>query len=197
MAEPPPLDDRLFAAVDRLATVVRSARQRLATRHGTSPLQLQIVEHLAGGRRARVGDLAAEFAVASPTISDAVSTLVDKGFVERRTDPADKRAVVLGLTPAGEELAAAVTAEFGPVRRATAGIAGAERATALHVLLRGIAHLVDAGIIRVDRSCLTCAHHEPGAGLRPGHCLLLDRPLPPADLRVDCPDHLSRTTPVP
>lgn len=197
MADPPPLEERLFAAVDRLATAVRSSRQRLATRHGTSPLQMQIIGHLAGGRRARVGALAAEFAVSSPTVSDAVAILVDKGLVERSPDPDDRRAVVVGLTPAGEELSVAVASELAALYRAASGASAEERATALHVLLRTIAHLVDYGVVRVDRSCLTCAHRETGRASEPDRCLLLDRPLPPVALRVDCPDHLARTSPAP
>ena len=59
------------------------------------------------------------------------------------------------------------------------------------VLLGEIARLHRAGVITVNRSCLSCHHYAPPPADGPAHCLLLGLPLNDGDLRLDCPDHLA------
>jgi DNA-binding MarR family transcriptional regulator len=49
------------------------------------------------------GTLATTFALAPRTVTELVDTLERDGLVERRTDPADRRARLVQLTPAGEQ----------------------------------------------------------------------------------------------
>lgn len=55
-------------------------------------------------RARRVSDLAAVLGNDVSTISRQVSHLAQLGLVERQVDPSDRRAQVLALTPAGENL---------------------------------------------------------------------------------------------
>ena len=52
----------------------------------------------------RLNDLAERMGTSAPTASRAVEVLDELGFVARATDPADRRAVRLELTPAGRQL---------------------------------------------------------------------------------------------
>ena len=49
----------------------------------------------------RITELAASEGVTQPTVTSLVASLVRDGYVERRGDPADKRAVVVAITEAG------------------------------------------------------------------------------------------------
>jgi DNA-binding MarR family transcriptional regulator len=49
----------------------------------------------------RITELAESEAIAQPTVTTLVGRLERDGFVERRTDPGDARAVLVHLTPAG------------------------------------------------------------------------------------------------
>lgn len=49
-------------------------------------------------------DLAEQQAVSSPTMSNTISTLVDRGWVQRQRDPDDRRKVWLTLTPGGSQM---------------------------------------------------------------------------------------------
>lgn len=182
------LDRKLLAAIERLARALRAARQQAATRRALSLLGTSILETLADERPRRVGDLAAELDVSQPTASDALAALEDRGLVRRRRDPADRRGTVVTLTPTGADLAFAIADELSPLLAATAGSAD-EQATTLWVVLGEIARLQAAGIITVNRSCLTCHHYQPPRPRTLARCLLLDTPLREADLRVDCPEH--------
>ncbi len=182
------LDRKVLAAVERLGRALRAARQHMATRHELSVLGLSVIETLADGRARRIGDLAADLDVSQPTVSDAVTTLDKRGLIGRHRDPADLRCTLVTLTRDGTAIAGGLATELRPILRAETGTT-TDRATTLRVLLGEIARLQLAGIITVNRSCLTCRHYKsPGAGTR-ARCLLLDVALRHHDLRVDCPEH--------
>ena len=186
------LERRVLAAVERLGRALRAARQDTATRHQVSQLGLGVLETLSDGVARRIGDLAAELDVSQPTLSEAVNALQRRGLIARTRDPLDMRSSRVSLTEDGRSVAAAVAAELEPVLAAKDS-SDAEFATTLKVLLREIARLQTAGVITVNRSCLTCHHHQPAAGRAPARCLLLGVPLRDHDLRVDCPEHVERT----
>jgi DNA-binding MarR family transcriptional regulator len=50
----------------------------------------------------RASDLAGRLALAKPTVSATVDTLVERGFVSRATAPDDRRATRLSVTPDGQ-----------------------------------------------------------------------------------------------
>lgn len=52
----------------------------------------------------RLGDLAARERVTPPTMTRIVAGMVEHGYVERRPDPDDARAGLVGATAAGKEL---------------------------------------------------------------------------------------------
>ncbi len=189
------LDRKLLAAVERLGRAWRAAHQRLATRHELSLLGVSVLETLSDGRSRRVGDLAAELDIAQPTLSDALVPLGRRRLVHRRNDPADRRATVVTLSDAGEELAHQIATELAPLTSGGDPSATHQRAAALRVLLEEIARLQSAGVITIDHSCLTCRHYQPAKSSAPAHCILLDTPLANHDLRVHCRDHESASAP--
>jgi DNA-binding MarR family transcriptional regulator len=182
------LDRKVLAAVERLGRALRAARQQVATRHELSLLGLSVVETLADGRARRVGDLAAELDVSQPTVSDAVATLHKRGLISRDRDPTDLRTTLVTLTGPGKAVAADIATELQPVLGAEAGTT-ADRATTLRVLLGEIARLQHAGVITVNRSCLTCHHFQAPGARSLARCLLLGTALRDQDLRVDCAEH--------
>ena len=60
----------------------------------------------------RITELASEERVTQPAITLLVNRLADKGWVERTSDPTDRRAVLVSLTPAGEEAFDRLKAEY-------------------------------------------------------------------------------------
>ncbi len=57
-----------------------------------------------------VGELAAKVGVSMPAASELIDRLVDDGFVEREVNPADRRQVLLGLTPRARSYGAEIHA---------------------------------------------------------------------------------------
>lgn len=60
----------------------------------------------------RITELAAEERVTQPAITLLVNRLTERGWVERIPDPTDGRAVLVSLTPAGQEVFERLRAEY-------------------------------------------------------------------------------------
>lgn len=186
------LDRKFMAAVDRLGRALRVARQATATELGVSVLQLAVLEHLADGGARRVGSLANELDITAPTVSDAVAALEKKALVVRSPDPDDRRAIVVALTDAGRQSAATATASLGALLPAHSSASREERGIALAVLLGEIRRLQRAGVITINRSCLSCEHYRAPTSSKTARCAFLRMDLAPHDLQVDCVDHQER-----
>jgi DNA-binding MarR family transcriptional regulator len=184
------VDDRLLAVVERLAQARRAHAQRTATKHGLSPLQVDLITALRKPPPPahRTGSLATEFDVSAPTATDAIAALRRKGFVVESSDPVDARRKSLALTRDGERLADALDRERTDLLAALEGLPSTAKATSLATLLQLLGEFVDRGIVQVDRSCMTCRFHRPARSAA-GYCNLLETALTNATLRVDCPEH--------
>ncbi len=188
------LDARLVAALERTGHALRVLLWEQAKAHGLSPIQVQLLLRLAvePPERRRVGQLAAEFDVTAPTVSDALAALRRKQLVLAEQVAGDRRASTLTLTPRGR----ALVDELGDWQRAVADelsrVGEHEKAQALQMLLDVIAALQRQGVVSVARMCTSCRFfdrdRDPGAS-HPHRCELLDVPLAAAELRVDCAEH--------
>lgn len=185
----PTVESKIVVALERVATAFRVLLWNEGRTHGLSPIQVQLLLFLRfhPRERCKVSVLAQEFNLTKATISESVRALELKGLVHKQVDPADGRSQVIGLAPAGRK-AAAHAADFAQaIEQPLAGLPAAEKEAVLAGLLKLIRTLNQAGVITVQRMCLTCAHHALVDG---GHyCKLLNAPLRAAELRVDCPEH--------
>lgn len=183
--------ERIVDALDRIARGLRTHRQAIAGGLGLTPLQLDLLlavdELPARAGPATPGVLARELGVRQPTVTEALATLERKGRIRRGTDATDRRRTVVELADAGR--AAVGEARLG--RRMVEDRLRAQpeqaQGASLEALLSMIEGLLDAGVLSVARTCTTCRFFERHDG--DARCGLLEMPLPPRALRVDCPEH--------
>lgn len=94
------------ALVELLPRLMKAVVHRVKSRNPTAPLtfpQFHVLRHLARGE-CLCSELAKHLQVTTPTITSVIDGLVDRGLVQRKRDPSDRRAVLLGLTPDGRHL---------------------------------------------------------------------------------------------
>lgn len=183
------VDAKFLDAVERLGRALQAARQRVATDTGLTALQTVMLERLRDRGALPVGRIAQELDVSQPTASDAVNALERKGLLQRRRSPDDGRVALIDLTEDGAARAAWIHDELRANRSGPTSPRAQARGQALEVLLQEILTLQRAGVITVNRSCLSCRHFEARTAAGPAHCHLLGVSLEPHDLRVDCPEH--------
>ena len=150
------------------------------------------VAHLARRGAARQVELAEVLGVSPASLSDSVASLLRKGLVERRPEPADRRARRVVLTEAGRTRIEALPEAPVALVAALAALAPAEAGAVLRALTRIIRELQEAHAIPAQRLCVTCRHFRPHAHAdaeRPHHCAFVDAAFGDADLRLDCGEH--------
>ena len=76
-----------------------------------SRTEVGVLRNLREGAR-RITELAAEERVTQPAITLLVNRLEERGWVKRIPDPSDGRAVLVSLTPVGEEVFEQLRAEY-------------------------------------------------------------------------------------
>ncbi len=90
---------RLHVVIGRLVRTLRRA--------GTADIgagSLAALATLARSGPMRLGDLAAREGVSPPTLTRIIAALEESGYVRRKPDPDDRRAVVVTITDHGEQV---------------------------------------------------------------------------------------------
>jgi DNA-binding MarR family transcriptional regulator len=89
------------ALLDIIPGVMRAIALGLRrSKASMSPVHLRMLLELAE-RPHNLSELAERNEVSLPTMSNSITTLVDRGWVSRERDPDDRRMLLIGLTPIG------------------------------------------------------------------------------------------------
>jgi DNA-binding MarR family transcriptional regulator len=190
--QPDAIANRIASGLGRLALALRSKAWKGAADEGVTPTQGEILAQLADAPAGmRLSTLAHQLGVSAPTASDAVSTLVAKALVEKRSGN-DKRSVVLKLTNGGRRLAARAADWTDFLAEAAETLDDHEREEFLVALIKIIRALQESGDISPQRMCVTCIHFRPHAhrdAASPHRCTFIDTAFGAMSLRLNCADH--------
>lgn len=161
---------------------------------GLTPTQGQILVLLLHreSQESRIGEIADELAIAQPTASVAVRSLVTKGFVEKSPSREDARAVALRLTAHGRELAERSRTWTDFLLDAVDELDPTEQAVFQRAAVKMIRSMQEKDQIPVSRMCATCTFFRPNAHPgtdTPHHCAYIDAPFSDRELRLDCTDY--------
>jgi len=101
------LDLEVEGIVDRINGIARRVRRAMEVtlaEHGLTHPEWEVLGklRLAEGHTSSPGELAAEIEVSSGTMTSRLDRLEQDGLVVRRPDTADRRGVLVELTPAGK-----------------------------------------------------------------------------------------------
>ncbi len=188
------LSRRIASGLGRIAVVLRGLAWKRATEDAVTPTQAEILQQLAeSSGPLRLGEVAAALAISSPTASDAVTALVNKGLAVKVAG-ADRRAVAINITAAGQELALRSADWSDLLARAVQTLSPSEQGVMLRALSKIIVQLQDDGAISPQRMCVTCQHFRPFAHAdkeKPHHCAFIDRAHGDHGLQLSCPDHVA------
>ncbi|WNJ18329.1 MarR family winged helix-turn-helix transcriptional regulator [Pontibacter sp. G13] len=182
------LNERIIYGLSRLTDAYKALLWDKAKSLGISPIQIQLLMFVGTHtpEQCRVSQLAMEFNVTKPTISDAVKSLCQKELTEKVKGESDGRSFHLRLTTKGHEIVDSLADFSDPIRSALAEKSGADLAELYGHLTGLIWQLNRLGVIQVQRMCLGCRFYQKKGEAH--HCRLLDSDLTVEDLRLDCPE---------
>ncbi|HOC12894.1 MAG TPA: MarR family transcriptional regulator [Propionicimonas sp.] len=101
--------DALAEELLRVARRLRRDTQQRVAPLGLNPHQARALRVIGQAAPLRPSAVAEELHIAARSATDSIAGLATSGLVDRRPDPADGRAHLLVLTPAGEAVLAEVT----------------------------------------------------------------------------------------
>jgi DNA-binding MarR family transcriptional regulator len=157
--------------VRELRTLLRRVMRGLWARRSATPELLALVEGASLGRRhvallAQVGsegersvsELAHELGLSLPAASTLARELEERGLLERREDPADRRRTVVGLAPSTAKAVHEWLARRSrPLEQALGSLSQAEQ----DAFLKGLHALADALMEESPRGPLRPHHRHP------------------------------------
>ncbi|MER5254619.1 MarR family winged helix-turn-helix transcriptional regulator [Streptomyces sp. NPDC002855] len=128
--------------VSRVARLHRIAAGKVLKRLGLYPGQEFVMMHLWEAGPVRQSDLIKAVDLDPSTVTKMLQRLEQSGHVQRRPDPADRRAVLVEATPSSCGLLAEVELAWGELEEYTlAGLSGEDRAELARLLGRVAANL--------------------------------------------------------
>lgn len=186
------LEERLQGALAKLALAARHDYRKKASGAELSAVQAQILSLLSRDGAMEIGDLAKQLALTPATVSDSVAALERRRLVRREPSPEDRRQVRVIPAPAGKRLGRSLASWPEIFQQGLSGLSRSEKEVFFRVLVRMILSLLAEGTIQQAKMCVTCAYFRPDvhkSAEKPHHCALVNVPLGPVALRLDCPDH--------
>ncbi|MEZ4924313.1 MAG: MarR family winged helix-turn-helix transcriptional regulator [Crocinitomicaceae bacterium] len=159
---------------------------------GLSPIQIQILIfiHYHDDDLCGVSFLAKEFNMAKPTISDAVKSLEKKRLLFKAPGGPDARSHVLKLTPTGKKTVKNVEGFADPIKEKVEQLPVSDQDKMLESIVKIIFKLNQTGIITIQRTCFACTYYQKKHGSQ--YCNLMQTVLKKSDLRLDCPEFVSK-----
>ncbi len=165
-------EDRLDGLEIRLFHLMRALRRRFTqdlSRHGlTFPQFMTLLSLHRMGKPCRMGPLADATMQSAASTTAIVDRLLERGLVERRRDPNDRRSVVVSLTEAGQEMLRQIKADRRhTVKQVLAHLAPEEQSRLLETLDKMIHLLEKTENTRETGRRGTREHGEPQADPAP------------------------------
>ncbi len=133
-----------------------------------------------------ISQIAKEFNVTKPTISDAVRVLISKDYLNKDFSSSDGRRYSLFLSVIGKKLVEDITEYTNPVKKELQKISVVEKKDLYRNLAKIISQLNHSGILQVQRTCFACKFYKQTKGTH--YCNLLESTLKTEDVRLDCPE---------
>lgn len=119
---------RVWTAMRALVLDRNDRRAEVSARLGMSFVRIKALRRLAAAPMT-MRDLAADLTTDAPYTTVVVDDLEERGLVERRPDPADRRRKIVAVTRAGRELARSAQRILDVPPEALAGLPASDLAT--------------------------------------------------------------------
>jgi DNA-binding MarR family transcriptional regulator len=145
------------------------------------------------GRYSTVSQIAREFNLTQPTVSDAVKSLETKKLLQRIQSRKDKRKHLLTLTKSGQRLSRIMVHWLDPLNDSLKGNSINEKREAIIFFLKFLASLGEMGLLQNLKTCFACEYFivNEAEGAENSRCILRNVPLNDLDFRLNCPNYKS------
>lgn len=183
------IEHRIIAGLERIAEVFRILLWKQGKKFHLSPIQIQILIFLNthSKEKCNVSYLAKEFNLTKATVSDAIQSLLRKGYITKERSQSDGRSYGIKLTYSGKLLYQKISSYTNELTEPILRLSRSQKECLLENLINIIYQLNQSGVISIQRMCFTCKYYRNEG--KKHFCQFLDKPLERNELRLDCPDY--------
>jgi len=183
------ISSKIVAGLERIAEVFKVLLWEKAKSAGLSPIQIQILIFVAYHQQSlcTVSQLAKEFNITKPTVSDAVKVLLKKALIEKDYSEADNRSYSIKLTESGKSVVKETSDFANPLKKQIDKLDKEESDNLFGSISELIYRLNRSGILDVQRICYGCSFYQKNK--THDYCNLLQKELLIKDIRIDCPEY--------
>lgn len=188
---PQNIEEKIAFGIEKLARANRALLWEMAMQESLSPIQIQFITFIKDHPEGfcTVNNLAKEFDLSKATVSDAVKSLQNKGFLIKKRKKEDGRVFILHLTEAGKRLENRVSIWSDMLVEHIRQFTSDKKEKILIYIMELLKSLKKAGIISVAKMCFNCANFKDNAypgSKKPYYCRLTNTPLAISELTIDC-----------
>ncbi len=182
------ITSKIVVSLERISEAFKSLLWEYAKVIGLSPIQIQLLIFIAYHKPelCKVSQLADEFNITKPTVSDAVRILAKKGLIDKEYSEVDNRSYTISLTAKGKETVNSTERFAAPVKTTIESMAAKEQEMLYSSLNKLIFNLNAKGVLTIQRMCYGCRFYEKTTSAH--FCNLLEKELKTSEIRVDCPE---------
>lgn len=188
------IESKIVASLERIAQSFRVLLWQESKEFSLTPIQVQVLIFLLhhSDEKRKVSYLADEFNMTKATISDTVKTLEHKKLISKEYEPHDTRSYTIHLTEKGKDIAGKTSFFTNELRIPIDKLHQKDKENLLLNLLDIIRHLNQAGVISIQRMCMSCSYYQASNNGQQHFCGLLNQQIHVKDLRIDCPEHIMK-----
>lgn len=188
------IESKIIASLERISQAFRVLLWQESKEYSLSPIQVQVLIFLLhhSEEKRTVSYLANEFNMTKATISDALKSLEKKQLVKKTQQQHDTRSYAIHLSAKGKKTALKISLFSKEIKTPIDHLYDDDKENLLLSLMNIIRHLNQAGVITIQRMCLTCSHYQSSANGQKHFCKLLNQQLDTTGLRIDCPEYEMR-----
>ena len=184
---------KIIVLIDKISHAMRAALWERSKRYDLTATQGQILLYLLFNpeEKRNISCMADEFGVSKPTISRAVDSLVEKGFIDKKINEKNRRSHILTLTSRGIDTAMFISSYANHLRDIIGTLSKEEKEKIASSLLTLVQKFVENKALGEFPSCLFCKYFEKSE--KGMWCSKLELILTYDTIKVECPYFESRT----
>ncbi len=188
------LDLKIVYALERISEIIRNLRINRGKLLGLSPIQIQILKQLYNNKlkELTLTTLSEYFQISKPSLSESISNLEKKGYIQKIQSNIDKRNDIITLTNEGNKIYRKLQNHLMPLYKALKNMYPGNKEKTFSTLLEIIFYLYNSGVIKIQNMCYACKFFVSPVNSELPFCTLLEKHLEPQEIRLDCEDFVSR-----
>ncbi len=181
------IEVKITELLERISRIFKVLQWEISKEYKISPIQIQFLIYIDTHplEFCNVSSLSKEYYLKPSTVSDAISSLVKKEFLQKQVNLKDKRSYSLKTTIKGKEILKKILSWDKKIEEAIQGFSHREKEEMYGLLLLLVKKLQEKGFFQSLRICFTCKNLEEKNGKTPV-CKLTGQKIPFGEIKVDC-----------